>query len=113
MNVGRLLLVLLGFLFFVIGYCNAQVSVVHFNSEWNNENNFDISTLKDCEKAEVVICHFPDLQEKHEIISVPTIIVFDEKEEIIRFQANLMMKLTCTKKDIQEAIDKIYLNKFQ
>jgi|TARA_Y100001973_G_C5202652_1_gene339000 hypothetical protein len=90
----------------------SQVSTIHFNSEWNEKNNFDISVLKDCEKSNVVICHNPELKDKHEILSVPTIIIFDNNVEVKRFEANIMMKLEATKKEIQEEIQKIHLAKF-
>tara|TARA_R100001594_G_scaffold65894_2_gene100219 strand:- start:2380 stop:2691 length:312 start_codon:yes stop_codon:yes gene_type:complete len=99
--------------FFCYGLCCGQVSVVHFNSEWNADNNFDITVLKDCDVDTVIICHNPDLQEKHNILAVPTIIIFDEGEEVKRFQANIMMELEATRKDIQKEIDKIYLAKFE
>ena len=105
--------ILLGLFFFFYGACYGQVSVMHFNSEWNIDNNFDISVLKDCKKSEVIICENPDLKEKHKIRSVPTIIVFDEEQEVVRFEANIMMKLDVTKKDIQDEIKKIYLAKFE
>jgi len=54
-----------------------------------------------------------ELQDKHNIVSVPTIIVFDEGEEVKRFQANIMMKLTCELKDIQKVINKLYLKRFE
>jgi hypothetical protein len=113
MRVGQTLLVLVGVVFFFFGTCNGQVEVIHFNSEWNSKNNFDISTLKDCEKQNIIICDNPDMQEKHEIVSVPTIIIFDEGEEIKRFQANIMMKLEATEKEIQQEINEIYLAKFE
>tara|TARA_R100000231_G_scaffold38374_2_gene33624 strand:+ start:83 stop:409 length:327 start_codon:yes stop_codon:yes gene_type:complete len=106
---GCIILIISSFLY--LG--NAQVSVIHFNSEWNKENAFDISVLKDCDKKNVMICHNEKLKDKHNIISVPTIIVFDEGKEVARFQANILMKLTATKKDIQQEIDKIYLTKFE
>lgn len=90
----------------------SQVSTIHFNSEWNEKNNFDISVLKDCEKSNVVICHNPELKDKHEILSVPTIIIFDNNVEVKRFEANIMMKLEATKKEIQDEIQKIHLAKF-
>tara|TARA_R100001443_G_C3271459_1_gene158142 strand:+ start:299 stop:625 length:327 start_codon:yes stop_codon:yes gene_type:complete len=96
---------------FFISY--SQVSVIHFNSEWNVENNYDISILKDCDKSDVVICDNPDLQEKHNIFAVPTIIILDNDIEIARFEANIMMQLDATKKQIQNAIDQIHLAKFE
>ena len=113
MKADGVLLVLLGLLFFGYGVCFGQVSVVHFNSEWNADNDFDITALKDCKKSDVVICHNPDLKDKHKIKAVPTIIVFDEDEEVFRFEANIMMELEATKNDIQKEIDKIMLKKFE
>ena len=113
MKLDSILLVLLGLFFFGYGICFGQVSVIHFNSEWNDNNNFDISVLKDCDIDSVVICHSPELQEKHQIKSVPTVIIFDDEQEIKRFEANIMMELGATKKDIQKEIDKIYLAKFE
>ena len=113
MKLDSILLILLGLFFFGYGICFGQVSVIHFNSEWNDNNNFDISVLKDCDIDSVVICHNPELQEKHQIKSVPTVIIFDNNEEVKRFEANIMMELEATKKDIQKEIDKIYLAKFE
>ena len=44
---------------------------------------------------------------------MPTVIVFDEGIEIARFEANIMMELQATRKDIQNEIDRIYLAKFE
>ena len=113
MKLDVLLMLLLALLFFGYGLCFRQVSVIHFNSEWNAQNDFDITTLKDCEKENITICHNPKIQEEHSIMSVPTIIVFDDGEEKMRFEANIMMELEATKKDIQKEIDKIMLEKFE
>ena len=113
MRLSYILLIVIAIFFFCIGLCYSQVSVIHFNSEWNAGNNFDISVLKDCDVDSVVICHNPELQEKHNIKSVPTIIVFDKEQEVVRFEANIMMQLEATKNDIQEEIKKIYLAKFE
>ena len=96
---------------FFISY--SQVSVIHFNSEWNADNNYDISILKDCEKSDVVICNSPELQEKYNIFSVPTVIILDNDIEIARFEANIMMQLEATKEEIQDQIEKIHLAKFE
>tara|TARA_R100000458_G_C8255655_1_gene231802 strand:- start:53 stop:394 length:342 start_codon:yes stop_codon:yes gene_type:complete len=113
MKVGQILLLVIGFLLLAVTSSKGQVSVIHFNSDWNSDNNFNISTLKDCETKNITICDYPELQDKHNIVSVPTIIVFDEGEEVKRFQANIMMKLTCELKDIQKVINKLYLKKFE
>lgn len=92
--------------------CYSQVTVIHFNSEWNADNNYDINVLKDCEKSNVIICHNPELQEKYNILSVPTVLVLDNDIEVARFEANIMMELKATKKEIQSKINSIHLAKF-
>tara|TARA_R100000697_G_scaffold85547_1_gene97608 strand:- start:1212 stop:1547 length:336 start_codon:yes stop_codon:yes gene_type:complete len=105
--------IILGLFFFCVGSCNGQVKVVHYNSDWNSENNYNISDLKDCEKEDVVICHNPEEQEKHNILAVPTVIVFDNNVEVARYEANIMMELDISIDDLQNAIDKVYLAKFE
>ena len=52
------------------------------------------------------------MQTEHKIVVVPTIIVFNDGEEIKRFQANIMMQLEATEKDVQEVIDEIIMSSF-
>ena len=111
MKVGTFIILIGGFLSF--GLCSAQVSVIHFNSEWNKDNGFDVSGLKDCETKNVVICKKPELKEKYNIISVPTIIILDEEEEVKRFEANILFELSCNLKDLQQQVDKIILKRFE
>lgn len=89
------------------------VSIVQFNSDWNTDNSFDLNTLKDCNIFQVIICDNPKLQEKYNIKSVPTLIIYDSGIEVVRFEANLMMELSCDKKEVQKEIQKIYLAKFE
>ena len=44
---------------------------------------------------------------------MPTIVILDEGAEVTRFEANIMMELEATRKEIQKEIDKIYLAKFE
>ena len=89
------------------------VSIVQFNSDWNTDNSFDLNTLKDCNIFQVIICDNPKLQEKYNIKSVPTLIIYDSGIEVVRFEANLMMELSCDKKEVQKEIQIIYLAKFE
>ena len=45
------------------------------------------------------------------IVVVPTIIVFNGKE-VERFQANIMMAMEATRKDVQNVIDEILMSDF-
>ena len=50
-------------------------------------------------------------QEDFGIVVVPTIIVFNGKE-VERFQANIMMEMEATRKDVQSIIDDIIYSDF-
>ena len=43
---------------------------------------------------------------------VPTIVVFNEGEEVKRFQANIMMTMEASMDDVQETIDEILMSDF-
>ena len=90
----------------------AQVKVVHFNAGWNSANDVAwFSKLSDAGKESLSIDD-ADIQKKYAIAIVPTIIVFDEGEEVKRFQADLSFKMVATREDIQEYIDELIISKF-
>lgn len=96
-----------------IELCGSGICVVEFNASFNSQNSVPwIEKLNDCETARVDIATAPDLQKKHKIVVVPTIVVFNEGEEQERFQANIMMTLEATIDDVQGAVDDIMLNDF-
>tara|TARA_R100000482_G_scaffold61608_1_gene22628 strand:- start:72 stop:437 length:366 start_codon:yes stop_codon:yes gene_type:complete len=93
--------------------CGSGICVVEFNASFNAQNSVPwIENLDDCETARVDIATAPDLQKKHKIVVVPTIVVFNEGEEQERFQANIMMTMEATIEEVQEAVDEIMLNDF-
>ena len=96
-----------------IELCGSGICVVEFNASFNSQNSVPwIEKLNDCETARVDIATAPDLQKKHKIVVVPTIVVFNEGEEQERFQANIMMTMEATIEEVQEAVDDIMLNDF-
>ncbi len=112
-----------------LGNCNAQgfineenfddkiakdIIAVEFWAGWNSANEFtELEKLKQCEKYRVDIGTNSKLQTEFSVISVPTVIIFDNGVEKERFAANIMFKLEADKKTIQNSIDTIKLNKFQ
>jgi|TARA_R100001443_G_C3344612_1_gene175310 predicted nucleotidyltransferase len=92
---------------------DSGVCVVEFNASFNASNSVDwLDDLSDCKGKRVDIATQPDMQKEHKIVVVPTIIVFNEKEEVKRFQANIMMQLEASKEDVQEAVDEIIMSAF-
>ena len=91
--------------------CDSDICVVQFNASWNASNNVDyLEKLTDCEIMNVNIDE-GSYQNDYKIVVVPTIIVFNGKE-VERFQANIMMEMEATKKDVQGVIDEIIYSDF-
>jgi len=90
------------------------ICVVEFWAEWNKSNEVVfLSKLKDCNSYKVCVASNSDVQKKYKVISVPTLIVFDNGIEVSRFEPNIMMQLIAEKKEVQATVDEITLNKFQ
>ena len=107
----KLLLILLMILFSEIVY--SQIVVTHFNAEWNNTNKAEwVGDLTDCEITYVDIAKSPKLQQKHKVVVVPTIIIFQDGEEIKRYQADISFKMLATKNELQDKIDEIIMSNF-
>ena len=93
--------------------CSSGICVVEFNARFNESNTVPwIESLEDCTTSRVDIESSPELQRKHKIVVVPTIIVFNEGEEVTRFQANIMMSMEASQEDVQDAVDEVMLNDF-
>ena len=107
---GIYLLVL--FLLAVSSPSFAQVTAIHFNADFNSANDVAwFSKLKECDKKSLLI-EEDDNQSKYEIAIVPTIIVFDDGEEVKRFQADISFKMVATREDVQEYIEELIISKF-
>lgn len=92
---------------------NAQIVVTEFNAEWNAANKVEwIDKLSDCDITKVDITKEADLQKKHKVVIVPTIIVFKDGEEIKRYQADLSFKMLATRKEIQNFINDQIMSDF-
>jgi thioredoxin-like negative regulator of GroEL len=96
--------------------CNSsfsQIVVTHFNADWNKPNKVKyIGDLTDCEIVYVDIASSPKLQSKHEIVVVPTVIIFKDGEEVKRFQADISFAMKATREEMQEYIDELLMEDF-
>tara|TARA_A100000172_G_scaffold73076_1_gene54487 strand:+ start:85 stop:411 length:327 start_codon:yes stop_codon:yes gene_type:complete len=89
-----------------------QIKVIHFNAGWNKANDVEwFDKLSDVTKKTLSIDD-EDIQKEYEIFIVPTIIVFDEGEEVKRFQADLSFKMVAKREEVQEYIDELIISKF-
>ena len=118
MNFGTVLTYLLLMLFMFISgtaigqnLCGSDICVVQFNASWNESNGVDyLDKLTDCEVMNVNIDE-GTYQSDYKIVVVPTIIVFNG-EEVERFQANIMMQMEATRREVQDVVDEIIYSDF-
>ena len=91
-----------------------QIQVTHFNAGWNDANGVPwVMDLEDCKTIGLVdIAKNPEEAKKYKIAVVPTIIIFKDGEEALRFQADLSFKMVATKEEVQEEIDNILMSDF-
>lgn len=91
-----------------------QIKVEQFNAGWNEANTVGwVQSLTDCKTIGYTdIAKVTDAQAKYKIAVVPTIIIFKDGEEAIRFQADLSFKMLATKEEVQEAIDELLMSDF-
>ena len=100
-------------LLFVSSESFSQITVTHFNAEWNDANKVSwLKKLTDCDISKVDIGKEPKLQKKHQIIVVPTIVIFKDGEEVKRFQADVSFKMVATREEVQEYIDELIMSDF-
>tara|TARA_R110002073_G_scaffold122270_1_gene265248 strand:- start:121 stop:495 length:375 start_codon:yes stop_codon:yes gene_type:complete len=91
--------------------CGSDICVVQFNASWNESNSVDyLDKLTDCEVMNVNIDE-GTYQSDYKIVVVPTIVVFNGKE-VERFQANIMMQIEATRREVQESVDEIIMSAF-
>jgi hypothetical protein len=100
-------------LIMLCGSAYGQIEVVQFNAEWNKSNKVEwLKDLSDCEKNYIDVGTDNTAQKKHQIASLPTIIIFKDGEEVKRFQADLSFKMVATRKEVQQKIDDVLMSDF-
>ena len=91
----------------------SQITVTHFNAGWNSANDVQwVEKLSDCDITKVDIATDPKIQQKHNVVVVPTIIIFQDGEEVKRFQADLSFKIAATREELQDYIDELVMSAF-
>ena len=106
-------LILTTFIWFTSLTAFSQITVTHYNAEWNSPNKVEwVEKLTDCDIAYVDIAKSPDLQKKNNVVVIPTIIIFQDGEEVKRFQADLSFKMAATRKEVQDFIDELIMSDF-
>ena len=87
--------------------------VVEFNASFNKTNEVQwLNNLTDCEVERVDITADPRWASEYKIVVVPTLVIFNNNEEAKRFQANIMMTMEATVRELQNAVDEIIMEAF-
>ena len=107
-----LILFLTPFLSYSQDFPDGMVAV-EFNASFNKSNEVAwLSKLTDCETQRVDIAADSRWSKEYKIVVVPTIVIFNNNEEVKRFQANIMMTMEATKNEVQNSIDEIVMEAF-
>ena len=88
------------------------IVLVEFWAEFNAINQVNLKKLYDCKKYRVDMSLDPSLMVTHKVMAVPTVVLYHNGKEIIRFLPTVMMVLDAEIKDIQKEIDKLVEDKF-
>ena len=100
-------------LLLVSGVAFSQIQVIHFNAGWNASNDVNwVEDLSDCKIKKIDIATDTDAATKYEIVVVPTIVIFNDGEEVKRYQADISCAMKATKEEVQEKIDEIMMDSF-
>ena len=107
-----LFLLLIPFTVIAQDFPNGMVAV-EFNASFNKSNEVGwLPKLSDCETQRVDITADSRWSKEYKIVVVPTIVIFNNNEEVKRFQANIMMTMEATKSEVQNSIDEIVMEAF-
>ena len=92
---------------------NDELCVVQFNAGFNAANKVEwVGDLGECETSFIDIGTDSKAAGKYKIVVIPTILIFNGEEEVARYQANIMMVMESTQKEIQGKIDEIIMEDF-
>ena len=89
--------------------------VVEFYATWNEANK--VTLLDEWENFDVKVYRlnidlYPKIQTDNEVVILPTIIFYDEGEEVKRLQGDMSFTLKVTTKQLDEIIEEILGSKF-
>ena len=114
LDISKAIYLLIIILVFTASQAFCQIKVEQFNAGWNDANTVPwVQNLTDCKTIGYTdIAVVTDAQTKHKIAVVPTIIIFKDGEEAVRFQADLSFKMVATKEEVMEAIDELLMSDF-
>ena len=91
------------------------IVAVEFWATWNEANKVSILDEWDTFDAKVYrvnIDLYPGIQAKNDVVILPTIIFYDEGEEVKRLQGDMSFSLKTSIKELDDIIEEILSSKF-
>ena len=88
------------------------ISIVQASAEFTKDANLNIKKLDDANTFNYDIGKDADFFEDNNVVFLPTIILFNNGEEIKRWEADITLKLKCKLEDLQDEINKLIEDKF-
>tara|TARA_R100001460_G_scaffold36140_4_gene69415 strand:- start:4 stop:333 length:330 start_codon:yes stop_codon:yes gene_type:complete len=90
-----------------------QIEVKYFNAAWNAANEIEwVDKLSDCDIEKFDIGANPADAGKFKVVVVPTILIFQDGEEVERYQADISFKMSATREEVQDEIDELIMSAF-
>jgi len=91
------------------------VVVVEFWASWNDANK--VTLLDEWETFDAKVYRlnidlYPKVQSKNGVVILPTIIFYDDGEEVKRLQGDMSFSLKVTKDELEEIVEEILGSKF-
>ena len=94
---------------------NRGLVAVEFYATWNEANKvtaIDEWDSFDAKVYRVNIDEFPKIQADNNVVILPTIIFYDDGEEVERLQGDMSFTLKVTTKQLDEIVEEILSSKF-
>ena len=91
------------------------IVVVEFWAGWNEVNKvtlLDTWETFDAKVYRINIELYPKIQSKNKVVVLPTIIFYDDGEEVERLQGGMSFTLETTTKELDEIVEEILSSKF-
>jgi|TARA_B100000287_G_scaffold418788_1_gene456214 thioredoxin 1 len=91
------------------------VVVVEFWASWNDANK--VTLLDEWETFDAKVYRlnidlYPKVQSKNGVVILPTIIFYDDGEEVERLQGDMSFSLKVTKEELEEIVEEVLGSKF-
>ena len=93
-------------------FIKQEISIVEFNTSWNIDNHFKgFDDVKNCKTYSISLCDNPNYKDKFDI-KYPAIVVYNNGNEIKRYNTNILFGFDVTYKNLQSDVDSLLLSKF-